>query len=174
MADRVGADPARAVLEVGGGQSSQHPVTASAQAIADGTSSVALVFGSEAIPTVRHLAAGEPRPDFTETRGGQLEDRGYGLSGMVGRYSAAHGLTDATTHYALFENARRARSGRTPEQYARSPPAALRSGRTADRFTIREMIRDLKSRCIMTCRAYRERRGGGGDTSASADHLGSG
>ncbi|WP_019927496.1 acetyl-CoA acetyltransferase [Nocardia sp. BMG111209] len=119
VADRIGADPAHAILEVGGGQSSQHLVIELARAIADGTCRAAAVFGSEAISTARHLATADPRPDFTETRGGQLADRGYGLSGMVSRYSAAHGLTDAPTQYALFENARRARSGRSREQYAR-------------------------------------------------------
>lgn len=119
VADRIGADPAHAILEVSGGQSPQHLVTELAGRIAAGKARVALVFGSEAISTIRHLAAATPRPDFTETRGGQLEDRGYGLSGLVSQYAQRHGLTDAVSQYALFENARRARSGVSREQYRR-------------------------------------------------------
>ncbi|MEV5835894.1 acetyl-CoA acetyltransferase [Nocardia sp. NPDC052112] len=120
VADRIGADPTRAILEVSGGQSPQHLVTELARNIAAGNSDAALVFGSEAISTARHLAASETRPDFTETRGGQLDDRGYGLSGLVSRYAAEHGLTDAPSQYALFENARRARSGLSRGRYSQN------------------------------------------------------
>ncbi|WP_433598209.1 acetyl-CoA acetyltransferase [Nocardia sp. CA-135953] len=120
VADRVGADPARAILEVSGGQSPQHLITELARNIAAGNSDAALIFGSEAISTVRHLAKSEQRPDFTEQRGGQLEDRGFGLSGLVSRYAMMHGLTDAPSQYALFDNARRARLGLSREDYRRS------------------------------------------------------
>lgn len=120
VTDRIGADPARAILEVSGGQSPQHLITELARTIAAGKSNVAIVFGSEAISTTRHLAKTDQRPDFTERRGGQLEDRGYGLSGLVSRYGAAHGLTDAPSQYALLENARRARLGLSRDSYSRS------------------------------------------------------
>ncbi|MFE9322546.1 acetyl-CoA acetyltransferase [Nocardia sp. NPDC052278] len=119
VADRVGAEPTRAILEVSGGQSPQHLITELARAIAAGNSEAALIFGSEAISTARHLAKSEQRPDFTEHRGGQLEDRGYGLSGLITRYALMHGLTDAPSQYALFENARRARLGMSRTEYNR-------------------------------------------------------
>jgi len=118
VAGRVGAAPARAILEVAGGQSPQHLVTELAGAIAGGHGEVALLFGSEAISTTRHLAAAEDRPDFTEHADGDLEDRGYGLKGLVSRRLTAHGLTDAPSQYALFDNARRARLGQSREAYA--------------------------------------------------------
>ncbi|AFR49448.1 acetyl-CoA acetyltransferase [Gordonia sp. KTR9] len=119
VADRIGADPAHAILEVGGGQSPQHLVTELSRAIAlEELSDVALIVGSEAISTVRQLATAENKPDFSERRGGQLEDRGYGLSGLVRRYHSTHGLTDAPSQYALFENARRARLGMSTREYA--------------------------------------------------------
>jgi acetyl-CoA C-acetyltransferase len=119
VADRISAAPARAILEVVGGQSPQHLINELAATIAKGESECALVLGSEAISTVRHLANAEDKPDFTETVDGQLEDRGYGLDGLVNRYTARHGLVDAPTQYGLLENARRARLGMSPSQYAK-------------------------------------------------------
>ncbi|WP_182904044.1 acetyl-CoA acetyltransferase [Microbispora sp. H10830] len=120
VAARVGAAPRRAVLEVGGGQSPQHLVNEFAATVAAGAAEVVLLFGSEAISTVRHLAGAEDKPDFTEHVDGDLEDRGYGLKGLVSRYAAEHGLTGAPEMYALFDNARRARLGLTREEYARA------------------------------------------------------
>ncbi|MGW2825927.1 acetyl-CoA acetyltransferase [Streptomyces sp. NPDC001443] len=120
VADRIGATPRRAVLEVGGGQSPQHLVNEIAATIADGGAEVVLLFGSEAISTTRHLAGAEERPDFTEHADGDLEDRGYGLKGLVSRYAAEHGLVGAPEMYALFENARRARLGLSREAYTRA------------------------------------------------------
>jgi acetyl-CoA C-acetyltransferase len=120
VAGRLGANPARAVLEVSGGQAPQHLVNEFAAAIAAGRGEVVLLVGSEAISTVEHYAkAGKAeRPDFTEHAEGSLEDRGYGLKGLVSRHLAAHGLTGAPAQYALIENARRARLKQTREEYA--------------------------------------------------------
>ncbi|WP_406316710.1 acetyl-CoA acetyltransferase [Streptosporangium sp. NBC_01639] len=118
VAARVGADPGRAILEVVGGQGPQHLVNELAATIAAGSSQTALVFGSEAISTVRHLAGAEDRPDFGETVEGDLEDRGYGLEGLFSPFQAAHGLRGAPSQYALFDNARRARLKQTREEYA--------------------------------------------------------
>jgi acetyl-CoA C-acetyltransferase len=120
VAGRVGANPARAVLEVSGGQGPQHLVNEFAAAIAAGHGDVVLLFGSEAISTIeRESRADEDgRPDFTEHAEGSLEDRGYGLKGLVSRHLAAHGLTDAPSQYALIDNARRARLNQGRQQYA--------------------------------------------------------
>ncbi|WP_081795270.1 acetyl-CoA acetyltransferase [Nocardioides sp. URHA0020] len=118
VAARIGADPAYAVLEVVGGQAPQRLVTEMAAAIATGERDVVLVAGSEAISTTRHFTDHEAAPDFTEVVGGQLEDRGTGLRGLVTWHTAVHGLTDAPIQYALFENARRARVGQSLEEYA--------------------------------------------------------
>ena len=115
---RLGADPARAILEVGGGQGPQHLVTELAGTIVAGRAEVALVFGAEAISTAARYADTVGRPDFTEHADGSLEDRGYGLDGMVSAHQAAHGLAGAPSQYALIDNARRARLGLTRAQYA--------------------------------------------------------
>jgi acetyl-CoA C-acetyltransferase len=121
VAGRIAATPARAVLEVSGGQAPQHLVNEFARVIAAGDSEVTLIFGSEAISTIEHFARqqdGQDKPDFTEHAEGSLEDRGYGLSGMMSRHQAAHGLIGAPSQYALIDNARRARLGQTREEYA--------------------------------------------------------
>jgi acetyl-CoA C-acetyltransferase len=122
VAGRIGADPARAVLEVSGGQAPQHLVSEFAAVIAAGGSEVTLLFGAEAISTAAHYsrAGDRERPDFSEHAGGSLEDRGYGLRGMMSRHQAAHGLTGAPSQYALIENARRARLKQTREEYTAS------------------------------------------------------
>ena len=118
VAQRVGAKPARAILEVSGGQGPQHLVTELARAIVSGGTSAAVVFGSEAISTVRHLTQSDDKPDFAETVDGDLEDRGYGLKGLMSMIAVNHGLTDAPSQYALLDNARRARLGQSRAEYA--------------------------------------------------------
>lgn len=111
IAAGIGADPARAILEVSGGQGPQHLVHEFGDAIARGEAEVVLLGGAEAISTIRHLAAAADKPDFNEAPGGSLEDRGYGLRGVATLEQVRHGLTDAPTQYALLEHARRARLG---------------------------------------------------------------
>jgi acetyl-CoA C-acetyltransferase len=57
IARRIGADPARAILEPVGGQGPQHLVNELAQAIGAGQLDLALICGSEVISTVRHLTS---------------------------------------------------------------------------------------------------------------------
>lgn len=118
VARRIGADPARAILEVSGGQGPQHLVTELAADIAGGRSNVALVFGAEAISTARAFATADDRPDFTEHVEGQIDDRGFGLNGLITMEFTNHGLVDAPSQYALLENARRARLGLGRDGYA--------------------------------------------------------
>ena len=122
VAGRAGLAPERAILEVSGGQAPQHLVNEFAAAIAAGHCDVVFLFGAEAISTVEHFARkaaeDQDRPDFTEHADGDLEDRGYGLKGLVSRHLAAHGLTDAPSQYALIDNARRGRLKQSREEYA--------------------------------------------------------
>lgn len=119
VAQRVGADPARAVLEPIGGNGPQHLVTEFAGAIASGDVEVALVLGSEPGSTARYFATREDKPDFTEHVGGQLEDRGYGFEQYTSEYTSKHGLTGAPVQYGLLDNARRARLGLGVADYRR-------------------------------------------------------
>src|ERR1700722_5387099 len=119
VTSRIAADPARAILEVVGGQGPQHLITELAGEIAAGRSEVALVFGSDATSTNRYFTGSDNRPDFTETVDGSLEDRGHGLDGIISRYTVSHGLVDAPTQYGLLENVRRAGTGLGPADYLR-------------------------------------------------------
>jgi acetyl-CoA C-acetyltransferase len=111
VAQRVGADPARAVLEPIGGNGPQKLVTEFAGAIAAGDAEVVLVLGSEPGSTAKYFAGRDDKPDFTEEVGGQLEDRGYGFEQYMSEYTAKHGLTGAPVQYGLLDNARRAKLG---------------------------------------------------------------
>jgi len=120
VANRIGADPARAVLEKIGGQGPQHLVTEFGGAIAAGKADVVLLFGSENTSTLRYFAKQEEKPNFTEQVGGQLEDRGLGYEGIIDGYTVAHGLIGAPAQYGLMENARRARLGLSVADYRRA------------------------------------------------------
>jgi len=117
VAQRVGADPARAVLEPIGGNGPQKLVTEFAGAIAAGDAEVVLVLGSEPGSTSRYFAKRDDKPDFTEAVGGQLEDRGYGFEQYMSEYTAKHGLTGAPVQYGLLDNARRAKLGLSVSDY---------------------------------------------------------
>ena len=117
VARRIGASPARAVLEPIGGQGPQHVVTEFAAAIAAGDADVVLVMGSENGSTLRYFADRADKPDHSEVVDGQLEDRGFGYEGLFDEYTVAHGLIGAPAQYGLLENARRARLGLSVTQY---------------------------------------------------------
>ena len=120
VAQRVGADPARALLEPIGGNGPQKLVTEVAWAIAAGELEVALVLGSENGSTLKHFANRDQKPDHTEHVGGQLEDRGFGFEQYMSEYTAKHGLTGAPVQYGLLDNARRARLGLGVDDYRRA------------------------------------------------------
>lgn len=122
VARRVGATPRRAVLEVGGGQSPHRLAVEFGAEIAAGRAEVVLLAGAEALSSARHWRE-QPedlRPDWSETVGGDIEDRGPGLTDMTSPRLAALGLDHAPAAYALFENARRARLGCSRAEYDRS------------------------------------------------------
>jgi len=117
VARRIGADPARAILEPVGGQGPQHLVNEFAQSIGAGETDLALLVGSEAISTVRHLSSRGETRDWSEAIGGELEDRGFGEALMTAELPR-HGARTPISVYAMFENARRARLGLGRDAYA--------------------------------------------------------
>jgi acetyl-CoA C-acetyltransferase len=117
VAQRVGADPERALLEPIGGNGPQKLVSEFAASIAAGDIEVALILGSENGSTLKTFAGRDDKPDHSENVGGQLEDRGYGFEQYMSEYTAAHGLTGAPVQYGLMDNARRARLGLSVDDY---------------------------------------------------------
>ena len=120
VARRIGAEPARAVLEVVGGQGPQKLVTEFAAAIAAGQAQAVMVFGSENTSSIRYFSGRDDAPDHSETVDGQLEDRGMGYDGLFTDYTVAHGLMGAPVQYGLLDNARRSRLGLGVSQYRRA------------------------------------------------------
>ena len=117
---RLGHQPQRAILDVAGGQSPQKLVNEFAEAIAAGQAQLVLLVGAEAMSTQRHLLSQNQKPDWSETIPGGLEDRGYGIDGIMTPDLIRHQLWSAIPGYALFDNARRARLGQTRQAYRHS------------------------------------------------------
>ena len=114
---RVGANPQRAILEIVGGQGPQRLVGELAAEIAAGRSKVAAVVGAEAMSTTRALVARGATRDWSETRRGSLEDRGYGHTGVYDATLVRHGAGTPIASYALAENVRRERLGLSLDAY---------------------------------------------------------
>jgi len=117
IARRAGANPARAILEVVGGQGPQRLVGELAAEIAAGRSNLAAVVGAEAISTMRALLARGETRDWSEVRRGSLEDRGPGYEGVVDKTAIRHGVGAPIGGYALAENVRRERLGLSLADY---------------------------------------------------------
>ena len=117
LAKRVNAQPARLILSPTGGQTNQQYVGEFATDIAAGDSQCAVIVGSEVISTALALAAKGEKPDWSEDIGGEFEDRGFGLDGMMEMQLFAHGATGAIPLYAIAENARRAKIGKSLDEY---------------------------------------------------------
>lgn len=118
VARRLGITPRIARLERAGGQSPLDLIANFADRIASGDIDVAIVAGSEAISSTRHLKSqGEVR-DWAEESDGDIEDVGAQTASMMRRSHAIHKLHGAPPAYALLEQARRARLGLSRQDYA--------------------------------------------------------
>ena len=83
VANRIGADPARAILEIAGGQGPQYLLTELAASIAAGQTPVGVIFRAQAVATVRHLARSGAPPDLPAGVARRRGDRGVGVKGGV-------------------------------------------------------------------------------------------
>ena len=124
---RLGAQPARSVVEPVGGQGPQKLVTEFGNAIADGEADVVMIIGSEPGSTARYFAERDDKPDFTEHIDGQLEDRGHQIYQYISEYTIKHGLTGAPVQYGLLDNARRGRLGLSVADYRQTDGRAVRA-----------------------------------------------
>ena len=121
VAHRVGITARRLIAEAVGGQSPQHLLTELAEEIAAGRSDAFVIAGAEVISTKRHITDGDgPRPDWSEHHDAAVEDRGFGIAGIVTAQEARHGLREPLLQYSVLENARRAREGLSRDDHARS------------------------------------------------------
>lgn len=121
VARRLGIMPRVAILEKVGGQSPLALLADLGNRIAAGETAAALLFGSEAISTLRHLMSRGENRDWAEhddAAGVEWIDKGMGFEGTLSAASIAHGIRAPVTAYALCENARRFRLGSSREAYA--------------------------------------------------------
>ncbi|MFM2371905.1 MAG: hypothetical protein RIS85_1627, partial [Pseudomonadota bacterium] len=118
VARRLGIRPDVAILEKVGGQSPLALLADLGGRIASGEAPAALMFGSEAISTVRHLVTKGENRDWAEHDDGEMIDKGMGFEGTLSPVSIAHGIRAPVVAYALCENARRARLGLSRADYA--------------------------------------------------------
>jgi acetyl-CoA C-acetyltransferase len=146
LAERLGLHPAEELYTTVGGNTPQWLVNRTAARIADGRVRVALLAGAEAVRTV--LRARKARHQLDWASGGEgtptvIGDARDGTS----EAEVAHGFMLPTQIYPLFENALRARAGRSIPEHQRmlgqlsarlsavaveNPEAWFRDARTAD------------------------------------------
>lgn len=118
IAKRLGVNPTSAIWAPVGGDSPQNMIDELCERIARGESQAALLAGSEAISTARHLAAEKKTVDWAENIDAPVDDRGLRLKGLRTRYGRQHKIVGGPDSYALLENARRHRKRLTREAHA--------------------------------------------------------
>jgi len=118
VAKRIGIQPKLAILGKASGQSPLALIEELAGHLHAGEAEAAIAFGSEAISTVRNLTSKGENRNWAESLGGEMDDHGAGLDGLIFRNNVEHGIVGAPAAYALMGNARRARLGLSREAYA--------------------------------------------------------
>jgi acetyl-CoA C-acetyltransferase len=118
LAKRIGADPRNAIYSVVGGNVPQQLVSEFAGKIATGEAEMVLLVGGEALATTKAAIKSQVQLDWSDETGGQLEDRGLGMDGMLDRQQMDNGIMSAPLSYGMLENARRHELGLSREDYA--------------------------------------------------------
>ena len=145
LAERLGAHPSEEIVTTVGGNTPQWLVNETASRIAAGRVRVALLAGAEAVRSVMRARKGRVPLDWSSGDGTPLVvgDEKDGTSA----HEVALGLMLPTQIYPLFENALRARAGRSIDEHQRhlgalcagmsavaadNPHAWFRQARSAD------------------------------------------
>jgi len=117
LAGEVGASPRYAVYSHMGGNSPQQAINILCERIAAGESELALVVGAEFLGSLmKRLKGGLGFDGWAEGDGGEPQRIGDPRPGVT-PYEQAHGLNFPVNTYPLFENALRARDGRSIEDH---------------------------------------------------------
>ncbi len=108
VGNRIGANPARAVYEIVGGQSPQKLVGEFFEELHQGRSEMVLLAGGEVMANIKVAGKQKVKLDWNETVEGQLEDRGM-TDGehLITRLEFEHKLMNPIQFYGLMEQARR-------------------------------------------------------------------
>jgi acetyl-CoA C-acetyltransferase len=119
LARALGADPRWSVYTHMGGNSPQQLINATCERIAAGETDFALAVGAEFLGSLmRRLAQNLPLDGYGDEAGQSPERVGDSRAGTTAN-EAAHGLGMPVNTYPLFENALRARDGRSLAEHLR-------------------------------------------------------
>ena len=114
LAKRLGADPSWSVYAEMGGNSPQHAINLVCERIARGENDFVLVVGAEFLGSgVKRLTQGAGFDDWDDADDLPGPDRIGDPRPGVSAYEARHGMGRPINTYPLFENALRARAGRS-------------------------------------------------------------
>ncbi len=118
VAQRVGANPDKAVYEVIGGQSPQMLVGEYFEKLNAGECEMVLLTGGEAMASIKVAGKQKVRLDWSEDVEGSLEDRGrFDGFRMITRLEFEHKLMQPVQFYGLMEQARRGELGMDEQSY---------------------------------------------------------
>lgn len=118
VANRVGANPKRAIYEAIGGQTPQMLVGEYFEKLHDGECEMVLLTGGEAMASIKVAGKQKVKLDWREEVEGSLEDHGrFGGFRMVTRMEFEHKLMQPVQFYGLMEQARRGELGMDEESY---------------------------------------------------------
>jgi acetyl-CoA C-acetyltransferase len=117
LAAALGAEPAHGRYSGIGGTTPQVLVDEAATAILDGTCDVAVVVGAEALDTVRRLKKTGEKPQWSHR---DPERKPFPFEAPFHPAEIAHEVFHAYTTFALWDVARRARLGASPEDHRRA------------------------------------------------------
>ncbi|HEX3333259.1 MAG TPA: hypothetical protein VHS57_02905 [Acidimicrobiales bacterium] len=114
LAERVGASPARRRYSGIGGTVPQVLAFEAACEMREGNLDLALLTGAEALATVRRLKKAGERPQWSNKA---AEKRPFPMDMEFDPSEISHSVFEAYLTFALFDNARRAKLERRPEEH---------------------------------------------------------
>lgn len=117
LANRIGASPARLFYPQAGGNSPQAQINRFAEAIAAGEADICLLAGAENMRTAARAQKQGLTLDWTDKPDGPAAETPGQAERANTKSEHKHGLSLATTSYALFENALAAHHGRDPASH---------------------------------------------------------
>lgn len=119
FAKAVGATPSWSVYSYMGGNTPQQVVNVLCERIANGEAELGLAVGAEFLGSLmKRVKSGAGFDGYADDEQDEPQRIGDGRPGVT-PYEAAHGLNFPTNTYPLFENALRARDGRSIEDHNR-------------------------------------------------------
>ena len=119
IAQRLGADPQRAIYSQIGGETPQRLVNEFSEQLAAGNCELVLLVGAEVLANIKAMTKAGLEQDWREQIGGQLDDRGMSAGRLITGQEIIHQVVLPMQYYGLMENARRANSGQDAGTYLR-------------------------------------------------------